>query len=156
MDGAADIDAKFADALRAGKVRHYEKKGQVDIRPAVAGERIETVVGGEYETANTAEAGDYVARGHKGEFYILKPETLAERYGEPLTSPDREGYRRYQAKGHFYGFRYEGEPFKFVAPWKELMIANPGDYIGKGAMSSKEYYRIEKNAFAATYVEAKS
>jgi hypothetical protein len=38
MDGATDVAAKFAEALRAGKVRHYKKKGQVDIRPAVPGE----------------------------------------------------------------------------------------------------------------------
>jgi hypothetical protein len=156
MEGVADVAAKFAEALRAGKVRHYRKKGQVDIRPAVPGEKIETVIDGEYETVNTAAAGDYVARGHKGELYILEPETLAERYGEPLTPPDRERYRRYPAKGDFYGFCYEGEPFKFVAPWKEHMIANPGDYIGAGAMGSKAYYRIEKSAFAATYAEAKS
>jgi hypothetical protein len=156
MDGAADIAAKFAEALRAGKVRHYEKKGQVDIRPATPGEVIKTVIDGEHETVNTAATGDYVARGVKGERYIVKPDILAKRYGAPLTAPDREGYRRYPAKGDFYAFQYEGEPFKFVAPWKEDMIANPGDYIGTAAMGSKEYYRIEKSAFAATYAEAKS
>ena len=156
MNGAADIAAKFAEAQRAGRVRHYQKKGQVDIRPAVPGEKIETVIDGEHETVNTAAAGDYVARGLKGELYIVKPDVLGKRYGEPLTPPDREGYRRYPAKGDFYGFRYEGQPFKFVAPWKEQMIANPGDYIGTGAINSKEYYRIEKNAFAATYAEAKN
>ncbi len=155
MDGAADIAAKFAEALRAGKVRHYEKKGQVDIRPAKPGEKIETVIDGERETINTAVAGEYVARGHKGELYIVKPDVLVKRYGEPLTRPDREGFRRYPAKGDFYGFPYEGEPFKFIAPWNEQMIANSGDYIGTNAMNSKEYYRIEKNAFAATYAEAK-
>jgi len=155
MDGVADIAVKFAEALRAGKVRHYKKKGQVDIRPAVAGEKIETVIDGEHETVNTAAPGDYVARGPKGELYIINAEALAKRYGEPLTAADREGYRRYPAKGNFYGFRYEGEPFTFVAPWREHMIANPGDYIGTSAMGSKEYYRVEKSTFAATYAEAK-
>jgi hypothetical protein len=155
MDGAADIAAKFEAAMRAGKVRHYEKKGQVDIRAAVPGEVIETMIDGVRETANTAATGDYVVRGVKGELYIIKAKTLAARYGGPLTAPDREGFRRYPAKGDFYGFRYEGEPFKFVAPWKEYMIANPGDYIGTNAMDSKEYYRVEQSAFAATYAEAK-
>jgi hypothetical protein len=155
MDGPADIAAKFAEALRTGKVRHYEKKGQVDIRPAIPGEVITTVIDGEYETVNTAAEGDYVARGVKGEHYIVKPDVVAKRYGAPLTAPDRGGYRRYPAKGDFYGFRYEGEPFKFVAPWKEHMIANSGDYIGTNAMGSDEYYRIEQSAFAATYAEAK-
>jgi hypothetical protein len=155
MDGAADIAAKFEEALRAGKVRHYEKKGQVDIRPAVPGEVIATVIDGERETVNTAAVGDHVVRGVKGELYIIKAETLAKRYGGPLTAPDREGFRRHPAKGDFYGFRYEGQPIKFVAPWKEDMIVNPGDYIGTDSIGSKEYYRVEQSAFAMTYAEAK-
>jgi hypothetical protein len=156
MDGAADIAAKFEEAMRGGKVRHYEKKGQVDIRPAIPGEVITTVIDGERETVNTAAAGDYVARGVKCELYIIKTETLAKRYGGPLTAPDKDGFRRYPAKGDFYGFRYEGAPFKFLAPWKEDMIAKPGDYIGTNAMGSNEFYRIEQSAFVATYAEAKS
>jgi hypothetical protein len=155
MDGAADIAAKFEEASRAGKVRHYEKKGEVEIRPAAAGEVIATVIDGERETVNTASAGDCVVRGVKGELYIIKAETLAKRYGGPLTPPDKDGFRRYPAKGDFYGFRYEGESFKFVAPWKEDMIAKPGDYIGTNAMGLKEYYRVEQGAFAATYAETK-
>jgi hypothetical protein len=155
MDGATDIATKFGEALRAGQVRHYAKKGHADIRPAVAGEVVETVIDGVRETANTAAPGDYVVRGVKGEFYIIKAETLAKRYGEPLTAPDRDGFRRYPAKGEFFAFCYEGQPFKFVAPWKEDMIANPGDYIGTTVMGSNEYYRIEKTAFAMTYGEVK-
>jgi hypothetical protein len=155
MDGAADIAAKFEEALRAGKVRHYEKKGQADIRPATPGELVETVIDGQRETVNTAAAGDYVVRGVKGELYIIKAEILAKRYGGPLTAPDKDGFRSYRAKGDFYGFRYAGEPFKFVAPWKEDMIAKPGDYIGTNVMGSNEYYRVEESAFAATYAEAK-
>ena len=155
MDGVADIAARFEEALRAGKVRRYQKKSLVDIRPAAPGEVIATVINGEHETVNSAVAGDYVVRGIKGELYIIRPEALAKRYGGPLTVPDREGFRRYPAKGDFYGFRYEGAPIKFVAPWKEYMIANPGDYIGTNAMGSKEFYRVEQSAFAATYAEAK-
>ena len=155
MDNSADIAAKFEEALRIGKVRRYEKKGEADIRPAAPGEVVTTVIYGERETVNTAAAGDYVVRGIKGELYIIKPETLTKRYGGPLTAPDKDGFRRYPAKGDFYGFRYEGEPFKFVAPWKEDMIVKPGDYIGTNAMGSNEYYRVEQSAFAATYAEAK-
>jgi hypothetical protein len=156
MNDQTDIAAKFAEAQRAGKVRHYSKKGQVDIRPAVAGEVIETVIDGVHETVNTAAAGDYVVHGVRGEFYIIKAETLAKRYGEPVTAADRDGFRRYPAKGDFYAFCYEGEPFKFIAPWREEMIANPGDFIGTNVIGSNEYYRIEKSAFAATYGEVKS
>jgi hypothetical protein len=154
MEAASDVAAKFAEALRTDKVRHYSKKAQVDIRPAIPGERVETVIDGKLETVNTAGPNDYVARGVKGEHYIIKAETLATRYAAPLSDPDRDGYRRYPAKGSFFGFCYEGEAFKFVAPWKEDMIANPGDYIGTNVMGSNEFYRIEKGAFAATYAAA--
>jgi hypothetical protein len=155
MDGTGDIAAKFEEALRTGAVHHYKKMGKPDIRLATRGYVITTVIDGERETVNTAAAGDYVVRGVKGELYIIKAEALAKRYGGPLTAPDKDGFRRYPAKGDFYGFRYEGAPFKFVAPWNEDMIAKPGDYIGTNAMGSSEYYRVEQSAFAVTYAEAK-
>ena len=151
MESVIDITAKFEEARRADRVRHYSKKGHADIRPAVPGERIKTVIDGEGETVNTAGSGDYVVRGAMGEHYVIKAKKLAERYGAPISDPDSEGYRKYPAKGDFYAFRYEGEPFKFIAPWGEDMIANPGDYLGTNVMGSNEFYRIEKNAFAATY-----
>jgi hypothetical protein len=154
MDDVTDVAAKFAQALRADKVRLYRKNAKADIRPAITGESIATVIDGEQETVNTAHTGDFVVRGAKGERYIIKPKALAERYGPPLTGPNDEGYRVYSAKGKLYAFRYEGEPFKFIAPWGEQMIANPGDYIGTNALGSGGYYRVEKNAFAATYVAA--
>jgi len=45
------------------------------------------VIDGARETVNTARAGDYVARGAKGELYIIKPGVVAAPYGEPLTAP---------------------------------------------------------------------
>jgi hypothetical protein len=155
MSDVGEVAAKFAEASRAGKVRRYKKFGQTDIRPAVPGEEVVTMVDGVRETANKAGPGDYVARGVKGECWIISAKNVASRYGAPFTEADAEGYRSYPAKGEFHAFRYEGAPFKFIAPWKEEMIANPGDYIGTNVMGSGEFYRIEKNAFAATYAEAK-
>ncbi len=148
-----DIADKFAEALKANKVRQYRKKQNVAIRPAVPGEVVETVIDGQRETVNTAKAGDHVVRGAKGEHYIIAAETLAERYGLPLSGPQADGYREYAAKGSAHAFRYEGEPFKFVAPWGEDMITNPGDYIATSELGTDQFYRIEKNAFAETYVE---
>jgi hypothetical protein len=148
-----DIADKFAEALKADKVRRYRKKGNVGIRPAVAGEVVETVIDGQRETVNTAKAGDYVVRGPKGEHYVISPQTLAERYGPPLGGPSTNGYREYAPKGSYHAFRYDGEPFKFVAPWGEDMIANRGDYIGTPEIGSNHFYRVEKDAFAETYIE---
>jgi hypothetical protein len=152
--GPADIAAKFDEALRADRVRLYTKVGEFDIRPAVSGEQVESVIDGEHETVNTAHPGDFVVHGVKGEQYIITADTLRARYGEPLTAPDPAGYRRYPVKGKLYAFRYNGEPIKFVAPWGEEMIANPGDYIGTHAIGSNQYWRVEKTIFAATYVAA--
>jgi hypothetical protein len=146
-----DVAAKFAEALRCGEVRHYRKCARVDIRPAVPGELVETMLAGERETVNMARAGDYVVRGIQGEQYIIKENTLATRYGPPLTGPDEDGFRKYEAKGDFHAFRYDGEPIEFMAPWGEAMIARSGDYIGTIAIGSNEYYRIEEDAFDTTY-----
>ena len=148
-----NIADAFAEALRDGKVRCYRKKQTVAMRPALPDEVVETVIDGERETVNTAKTGDYVVRGAKGEHYIISPETQAERYDAPIGSPQPDGYRHYAAKGTIHAFCYEGEPFTFVASWGEDMIVNPGDYIGTPALGSGEFYRIEKTAFAETYIE---
>ena len=148
-----DIAVLFDGALQANKVRLYRKKTSALIRPAKAGERVETWLDGERETLNTAKAGDYVVRGLKGEHYIIGADALVDRYGPPLGAPDAQGFRRYVAKGNAYAFRYDGKPFKFVAPWGEDMIVNPGDYIGTAEIGSDRFYRIEKDAFAETYEE---
>jgi hypothetical protein len=148
-----NIAERFAEAVRAGKVRHYRKKQTVAIRPAVPNEVVETVIDGERETVNTARAGDYVVRGAKGEHYVISPETKAERYGGPIGGPQADGFRDYKAKGDVYAFQYEGDTFTFVAPWGENMIVNPGDYIGATEIGSDQIYRIEKSAFADSYVE---
>ena len=121
--------------------------------PAVPGEVVETWLAGQRETHNTAKPGDHVVQGTKGEHYIISPEALSDRYGPPMGAADAQGFRRYVAKGNSYAFRYDGEPFKFVAPWGADMIVNPGDYIGTEEVGSNEFYRIEKDAFAETYEE---
>jgi hypothetical protein len=156
MSIATTIAERFAEALRANNVRTYRKKQTVAIRPAVADEVVETVIDGERETVNIAKSGDYVVRGAQGEQYIIDSQTRAERYGAPVGTPQPDGYREYEARGSVHAFRYDGEPFKFVAPWGEDMIVNPGDYIGTPQIGSDHFYRIEKNAFAESYVEVLS
>jgi hypothetical protein len=151
-----NIAEKFAEALQADKVRAYRKRQNVVIRPAIPDEVVETVIDGERETVNTARAGDFVVRGTKGEQYIISSETQAERYGAAVGAIRADGFREYEAKGTLHAFCYQGEPFKFVAPWGEDMIVNPGDYIGTPEIGSDHIYRIEKNAFAETYVEVSS
>jgi hypothetical protein len=151
-----NIAALFDEALKADKVRLYRKKASVLIRPAVPGEVVETWLDGQRETHNTAKAGDHVVRGTKGELYIIGADALADRYGPPIGAADAQGFRRHVAKGNSYAFRYDGKPFKFVAPWGKDMIVNPGDYIGTEEIGSDHFYRIEKDAFAETYEEVRA
>ncbi len=151
-----NIKDAFDAALKSNKVRLYRKKANVVIRPAVAGEVIETRIDGERETVNTAKAGDYVVRGVKGEQYLITPETLANRYGPPASEPDAQGFRQYGAQGLVHACRYEGPRATFVPPWGEEMVVNPGDYIGTTALGSDHFYRIEQDAFGTTYDEVRA
>jgi hypothetical protein len=144
----------FAEAVAKKQVRRYRKKGNLRIRAAAAGEVVPTTIDGEKETVNTAGPGDYVVHGTRGEQYVITPQILAARYGEPIGPVDAQGYREYPARGSCYAFRYQGAPDTFKAPWGEEMIINPGDYLATPAIGSDHIYRIEKNAFADTYVEA--
>ena len=148
------IEDQFNEALKGGKVRLYRKQGNVAIRPAAAGEVVETSIEGERETTNTAKAGDYVVRGPKGEQYVITPEILAERYAAPVSGSGPQGFREYPAKGTLHAFQYQGPPARFQAPWGEDMIVNPGDYIGTTHLGSGHFHRVEKNVFAETYVVA--
>jgi hypothetical protein len=148
-----NIKDQFDAAVRSNKVRLYRKKANVAIRPAVAGEVIETRIDCECETVNTAKAGDFVVCGVKGEQYVISPESLASRYGKPVSGPDAQGFRQYDAQGLVHAFRYEGPRATFTAPWGEEMVVNPGDYIGTTSLGSDQFYRIERDAFAATYDE---
>jgi hypothetical protein len=153
-----DIQAKFRAALDRNKVRFYRKKPDiiVRIRPAVPGEVVETWIDGERETVNTARAGDHVVRGLKGEQIVIAGEGLAGLYGSALSGPDAQGFCEHAAKGAIHAFVYEGEPDQFVAPWGELMIVKPGDYIGTPEIGSNRFWRVERASFLATYAEAQA
>jgi hypothetical protein len=151
-----NIKDQFDEALRDNRVRLYRKRASMAIRPAVPGEVVETRIDGKIETVNTANAGNYVVRGVKGEQYVITAETLASRYGPPMSDPDAHGFREYGAKGTCHAFRYDGPAATFVAPWGKEMTVNPGDFIVTPVLGSDHFYRIEKDIFAATYVEARA
>lgn len=52
-------------------------------------------------------------------------------------------------------FKYEGEPFKFIAPWGEEMICYEGDMLARTIGKKTDIYRIEKDAFSLTYKVSK-
>lgn len=142
-------------ALKEKRLFQYKKFGEISARPAVVGEHVVTIIKGEKETENTAKEGDFVVTGVLGEQYIISGEKLKARY-KKTSRKDADGISIYIAVGKCYAAEYKGETFSFKAPWGEDMIVNKGDYIVTpnllyGKINVYDVYRIEREAFFATY-----
>jgi len=132
-------------------LKAYQKVGNIQYRISDEAELIDTIIDGVKETSNTANPGDYVITGTKGEQYIIKPNVFNKRY-EVLTSEIA------RPVGKFYGVVYNGtfgDEFEFTASWDENMICNKGDMLGSPDEQISEVYRVEKSAFEKTYEEVK-
>jgi len=139
----------FDDVWSKSAPQHYTKKGEVEARKAVAGEKIVTILDGEVETSNTAKANDVVIKGPKGEEYIVDSEKFAKRYEGGNLSDD---FSKFKAKGETFGFEYSGQPIEFMAAWGEKMILKTGDFLCSPDKDKPgDLYRIEREAFGMTY-----
>lgn len=136
-------------SINKSKAQLYKKFGSVSCRLAVPGEVIVTSLAGQVETQNTATKGDVVIKGVKGEEYILALNKFSARY--KVDSPVAEAYRTYEPSATCLAFEYEGEDMQFMAPWGETMVLNRGDYLATTQCDIPEVYRIEREAFFATY-----
>ncbi len=153
----AEAVAKFMPEIESGMV--YEKFTQVDARPAVPGEVVETHTSDGKETVNTAAEGDYVLRNltEAGELYILSGKKLAARYklapSESLAGRPNpaEPWQRYQATGECQGVEYRGPDIEFEASWGENMVLKTGDMIVTPLPQKGEVYRIAAKEFGETY-----
>ena len=96
------------------------------------------------ETQNVADVNDIIMSGPSRENYVIKaakfPKLYVGKIGEavhPEQSPRSVAL-------------YTGsEVVKFVAPWNELMVLNPGDYLVQEGPG--KYYRIAKQEYEQTY-----
>merc|ERR1712232_403206 len=147
------------------------------IRPAVAGEFVETILSGKKECGNTAQAGDFVIQANTAEKerYILNPEKFERCYhpeGATVMADhvdakqlQSDGFRAFRCKGKIVAI--EATPAllesaipggQFLASWGTPMLVEAGDFLAcpvrpeaTGAPESLgEVYRIEKSAFAQT------
>ncbi len=121
----------------------FQKFGEFKFRIAEQEEKVETIIDGVKETEKTAQPGDIVLTGPKGEQYTISKDTFAKRY----IVKDDVAY----PTGLFYGNIYNGESFKFQSPWGDEMICDAGDYLGSPDATFSEAYRIERGAFDQTY-----
>jgi len=139
----------FKEIWSNNNVDNFQKKGEVQARKAVEGERIDTVINGELETTNVAKKGDVVVKGVKNEEYIMSKEKFDNRYSGGEVG---DTFSTFKAKGKTWAMEYVGKPIEFVASWGEKMILKTGDFLCNPEKDKPgDLYRIEKSAFAETY-----
>jgi hypothetical protein len=155
-----DIHAMFDAAERDGRVGTARKSRPVDVRPAVPGEIIVTMIGVEERETQSrpAVAGDKVVRNRcpatGNEQYLVAAGTFAERYQGPSGPPDAEGWRPYLPRGplmRYMRVRATDGAFMFTAPWGEAMVARPGDIIVRDPANRNDTYRVAALSFECTY-----
>ncbi len=155
-----DIQKHVATAEAAGRIGRARKIANVDARPALVGEVIETRLKdeGRETTSPPAQDGDMVVRNltEKTGFeeYLVLREIFVERYDGPLGPGDKDPWRRYRPrKGEMLFFIVTGDeaPLEFKAPWGGDLIAQAGDAIVQDPSHPEDTYRVAADAFAATY-----
>jgi hypothetical protein len=160
VKGQDQVIRMMETAVRSRHAGKARKTRPVDARPAKPGEVVVTVILGEGEETRSkpAEAGDWVVRNRcpqtGNEQYLVKADRFAERYGEPQSAPDGEGWRQFTPQvdpvRYFLVSQATGE-FSFVAPWGETMVARPGDAIVQDLDNPTDIYRVAAGSFACTY-----
>jgi hypothetical protein len=149
---------RLADGLRrAAMVGTILLAKPIDARPAREGEVVVTVIKGEKETQNRAARGDWVVRNRcpetGNEQYTVRADKFAARYEKTESTP-AGGWQEFRPVGkemRYYILPRDTEPFTFMAPWNEPMLARPGDAIVQDPQDEKDVYRVEAAAFACTY-----
>lgn len=146
----SDMQSRWREAKQGGLVNYYKKFGTVHARRASDGERITTQINGQAETTNTAQSGDWIVTGAKGEQYILSDDKFSTRYAKTAKPGE------YRAVGGCFAFELPaGISFRFLAPWGEEMLANGGDYLASTKPTGDDdIYRIERSVFHSTYRSA--
>lgn len=115
-------------------------------------QRVETITSSGLETTNTAHKGDFIFSGPSLEKYVLTPKKLLANYDlEGITGGSRvavvKPVQRMVAK-------YEGKTdVLFKAPWGEMMVMKPHDYLVRESDGSG-FYRIARKEFKETYQRA--
>ena len=146
--------------------KHYRKTGIAFIRPAFAGEKIETHVESGYETKRVADDTNYVICNYTAaqELYVIDGEKInryekliadeATKIERPEILDDR--FEPYRAKGEIYGITHDSDnsslpgEFWFVTGWSEAMRCQDGDILAQ-PVGGGEVYRIAKSEFKQTY-----
>lgn len=152
-----DLNAKqlYKYCKEAGLIKTAKKTAKIWVRDAYPQEVIETWINDELETKKTAGIDEVVVQAitKDKEEYLISVELLNKRYERTKKKQIKKGlwWRLYEPKGFAYVFEYHGPSATFMAPWDELMIIHPGDYLATTDGNEDSVYRIERGAFDQTY-----
>ncbi|CAE7674514.1 unnamed protein product [Symbiodinium sp. CCMP2592] len=154
--------------------RIYKKVKHAFLRPAIAGELIQTVVGGQIETENIACEGDMVVRADTSfkEEYIVRGEDFHKMYNasrpreiqrtrEDAEELRRNGFQCYEPTRRVVAIIVDEElaarfpDGKFMGSWGHPVSVQVGDYLVSGKQDSTgqilEVLKIHPLAFFETY-----
>ena len=126
----------------------YRKSATLDksqVETATAKQDVVTTINGKEETRNTAEAGDKIITGVKGERYVIKQAKFGGLYEE-----DPSNSSRYISTNVIRAIPLE-EPTELTAPWGEKQRAKKGSFVAQRVDEPADVYLIEKSAFEMTY-----
>jgi len=174
-----ELTVKLLEPIVLKNGATYKKTGMAFLKRASTGLQLETGFDGKMETVNTANHGDWVVRADtsaKERFYLPdhKFKTLYESAPMSFSSHEdaeeleAEGFKAYRPRGRIVALVATAELLaehfpqgKFIASWGSEMLVEVDDILAAPAPpegvglpeSIKEVYRIEKGAFAQTYLK---
>jgi len=177
LDGAVlaelpmrEVVPLFEQAKAQQKTGFARKTRLVEVRPAVPGEVIRTVIAGEgIETVSSpAKEGDMVVRNlcpaTGNEEILVSAQKFETRYegpladgGQPMSDQSMGGeavwstYRPLGVEMAYFIIPPSMGSFVFLGPWGGQMVAHPGDALVQDPRDSLDTYRIAAAVFACTY-----
>jgi hypothetical protein len=98
----------------------------------------------------TIQAGDYLARGPRGEEYPMSPEAFAVHYDESSREPDKEGFSWYRPAPLIHQAVQIMQPFTIDTP-RGLYTGQPGDYLMRTVGLEGDYRIVARWYFEQNY-----
>lgn len=99
----------------------------------------------------TFQAGDYLARGTRGEEYPISPQAFAVLYDEGSQEPDTEGFAWYRPAPLLHQAVQISEPFTLDLPGGGLYAGQPGDYLVRTVGLEGDYRIVDRWYFEQHY-----
>ncbi|MFC3414482.1 hypothetical protein [Algoriphagus hitonicola] len=141
--------------------KRYKKNTLIKAKLAPKGMEVVTETSDGIKTKNIAEEGDYFVENQTStsEMYLVRKNVFERKY--QITQSLSEGWATYQLREFIWAIQITAEDIQkfgaedvldFTAPWGELSIAKPEDFLVLPP-EKDEIYRIAHKEFKETYKE---